>query len=56
LGEGIDELDGPRRNANPDDNFMNIAGRKMRFNEKGNVFYNELGLVGTLKCGLGSDC
>ncbi len=35
---------------------MNIQGRIMKFNEGGQVFDREFGLVGTLKCGIGPLC
>jgi hypothetical protein len=45
----------PYGEADPGQREMNIRGRIMKFNEYGQVFYGEE-LVGTLKCGLGSDC
>jgi len=35
---------------------MNLAGRRMTFNNLHQVIDKELGVVGTLKCGLGPDC
>jgi hypothetical protein len=42
--------------SDPGQYLMNIRGRIMRFNEYGQVFDQEFGLVGTLKCGIGPDC
>jgi hypothetical protein len=42
--------------GDPAQKEMNIKGRIMKFNEGGQVFDQEFGLVGTLKCGIGPDC
>jgi hypothetical protein len=42
--------------ADPGQKLMNIRGRIMKFNEFGQVFDQDMNLVGTLKCGLGPDC
>jgi hypothetical protein len=54
----LSDGNGPRgaSGADPSKWEMNLAGRVMTFNNFGQVIDKELGVVGTLKCGLGPDC
>jgi hypothetical protein len=42
--------------ADPAQLMMNIRGRILKFNQFGQVIDPSLGVVGTLKCGIGPDC
>jgi hypothetical protein len=45
-----------RTGGDPQDYKMNLWGRIFTFNEAGELFDDQFGLVGTLKCELGNEC